>query len=120
MVRNFSRGKIGDGFASMGWLVWGTVCDVGMFFTFGASAAGKLWNAAKAGLKWAKMSKVIKLLRTVKSTLPIWRIEWSILGKSISKAMTHSGKWMLLGMWADIWHEYIEFPRSESISIDKL
>lgn len=48
MIRNFGRGKVANGFKSMGWLTFGTLCDVGMIFSLGTTGLGKIGNATRA------------------------------------------------------------------------
>lgn len=120
MVKNFQRGKTGDAFKSMWWMVLWGLCDVGMFFSFGATGAGKAalsWG--RAAIRWARMWKVIEAMRTVKNIMWTTRLgTW--FAKTMSLAITHSGSMNILGMSADIGRQTIVFPRSESINIDKL
>lgn len=65
------------------------------------------------------MGKIIEAMKTVKNIMGTTKIGTSF-AKTMSLAITHSGSLNILGVGTDIARQSIVFPRSESVSIDKL
>lgn len=122
--RNFGRGHIKQWFKSLGWTVFWGVCDVATVVSLGSTspltAGGKaVIRWVGSGLRMARMGKILAVMQKIRG-ISAGRIAGNLLWKWMNTALTHSGKFMLGGMWADAAHQLIEFPRSESINIDKL
>lgn len=120
MLRNFWRGQIKNGFKSMGWLTFGAACDIGMIFSAGTTGFGKFGNAARAWVQWARLGKVLELIKISRTAVESGKLWGKVMGTILSKAITHSGTFMLGGMGADTAHQTIVFPRSQSVKIDDL